>query len=173
MGDLYTITMDSLTTLSTKSWKLILPCPSASPAASMKYATAVQVRHDAERTPPPLVVAESHPSHIKVHKPNVSRDLGESTWQCPLDNVHIVSWWWIFGSPKFLLGGNPNENQVRKWVLPKKDSEFSSWKALFAKKRAKVNFSAISFSLSRWCLDFNPRKTEGLNLAKGSRVVIL
>ena len=51
----------------------------------MKYATAVQVRHDAERTPPPLVVVESHPSHIKVHKPNVSRDLG--VWL--VDNVHM------------------------------------------------------------------------------------
>ena len=114
------------------------------PLASMKYATAVQVPHDAERTPPPLVVVESHPSHIKVHKPNVSGDLGVwLTCQHDMSTGLLFSWEVCFRITYFFMGGVQKITQVWKRVLQKKGQRFLLEKP-FSRKRAKANFLATS-----------------------------
>ena len=107
----------------------------------MKYATVVQVRHDAERTPPPLGVVESHPSHIKVHKPNVSRDLG--VWwvqcplgQCPLDVLLMVD----FRITQISVGG---ETQIKTRFgreYCKKGLRIFFLKSLFCEKKVEGQF---------------------------------
>lgn len=167
MGDLYTITMDSLTTLSTKSWEPILPFPSASPRGFNEVrnccASSPWCRKNSTASCRCWISSKSYKgAQTQCLKRPWRVNLTMSTWQCPHCKLMVD-----FRITQISVGGEPKWKPGSEVSPAKKGLRVFFLESLVCEKKGEGQFFGNFFQPKPVMFRFQPPQNGGVEPCKG------